>query len=311
VIVSPYLLASSLTAADIGRRVVVRHSLPDGSATDVLGELESYAESLTVRRRDGSVAVVPSAALLAGKVVPARWARDAAAGELQRIASDAWPAVEREWLGAWELRAAGGWTKRANSLLPIGSPGRPLDEALAEVGSWYAARGLPALVMVPLPLCEELDSVLAGRGWGREAAVDVLVADLPAVERHSGVDVVVAEHPSADWLSTFPAASPDGQRVLDNGRAVFASAVVGGATVGGARGCIDDGWLGISALNVHPAHRRRGIARALVSALADRATTGGARHAYLQVEKDNAGAQALYAKQGFAFHHSYVYRTEP
>ncbi|MDQ1681149.1 MAG: N-acetylglutamate synthase [Frankiaceae bacterium] len=310
-IVSPYLLASSLTPADIGRRVVVRHHLPDGSATDVLGELESYAESLAVRRRDGSVAVVPAVDVLAGKVVPATWARDAAVGELQRIASDGWPALERERLGGWELRAAGGWTKRANSLLPIGSPGVPLDAALIAVRSWYAARGLPAVVLVPLPLCEALDDELSARGWALGTAVDVLVADLPRIRRHPGIDVVVADHPSDDWLRTFPDASPVGERVLDSGRAVFASAVVDGVTVGGVRGSLDERWLGITALNVATAHRRRGIARALVSSVADWAAHRGARHAYLQVERDNAAAQALYAEQGFTFHHSYVYRVAP
>lgn len=63
-----------LTAADVGRRVLVRYALPpDEQArwTDVLGHLQTWADGvLTVRRADGSTVEVPEAALAAGKVVP-------------------------------------------------------------------------------------------------------------------------------------------------------------------------------------------------------------------------------------------------
>ncbi|WP_236713701.1 hypothetical protein [Rathayibacter tanaceti] len=39
---------------------------------------------------------------------------------LDRLAADAWPALVRRPLGAWELRASAGVTKRANSLLASG-----------------------------------------------------------------------------------------------------------------------------------------------------------------------------------------------
>jgi len=58
------------------------------------------------------------------------------------------------------------------------------------------------------------------------------------------------------------------------------------------------GWL-IANVVVHPAHRQRGIARALVgAALADARARGG-RWVALQVERDNDGARALYESLGF------------
>lgn len=79
--------ARSLTAADVGRRVVVRHrldTLPEagpGAATgtaagsrrltDALGVLTSWVDgALTVRRRDGSTVTVQESAVVAAKVVP-------------------------------------------------------------------------------------------------------------------------------------------------------------------------------------------------------------------------------------------------
>ena len=44
-------------------------------------------------------------------------------------------------LGDWLLRAAEGWTGRANSALPVGDPDRPLAAAIDAVERWYADRG--------------------------------------------------------------------------------------------------------------------------------------------------------------------------
>ncbi|MFD0595838.1 hypothetical protein ACFQZ4_28950 [Catellatospora coxensis] len=48
-----------------------------------------------------------------------------------------------EELGAWRLRAAGGYTGRANSALPVGDPGLPLPEAIDAVVAFYRRQGLP------------------------------------------------------------------------------------------------------------------------------------------------------------------------
>lgn len=68
--------ARSLTAADVGRRVVVRHRLraaggEQGRLTDALGVLTSWADGLlTVRRADGGTVTVQESAVVAAKVVP-------------------------------------------------------------------------------------------------------------------------------------------------------------------------------------------------------------------------------------------------
>jgi ribosomal protein S18 acetylase RimI-like enzyme len=69
---------------------------------------------------------------------------------LERAAAAHWQAADQEWLGrTWLLRGDGGFTGRANSALPLGPPGMPLVSAVAEVEAWYAARGLPAMVVIP------------------------------------------------------------------------------------------------------------------------------------------------------------------
>ena len=130
---------------DVGHRVVVRYLLavpePGASATDVLGLLRTYDdEALEVETEAGERVRVPLGRVVAGKPVPPRPAprRRIGTDELQRVCADGWPARTVEALGEWRLREAAGFTGRANSVLPVGDPGVPLDEALAAVTGFYA-----------------------------------------------------------------------------------------------------------------------------------------------------------------------------
>jgi ribosomal protein S18 acetylase RimI-like enzyme len=313
----------SVRPADVGSRVSLRFRLPSGQLTDVVGRLESWeAGVLQVRRRDGTVAAVRADALVAGKVVPAGPTHlDASVRELEEIASLGWRALETSHLGGWLLRASGGWTGRANSVLPLGGPGLPLGEAVERVEEWYEARGLPARFQVPMPLCGELDGYLASHGWSTPEDVLVMTADigrvLPQLEvRDDLPPVVLADRPDAGWLSTYRYRGgplPEiAVAVLTNAeRPVFASVERDGATVAVGRASLDRGWLGVTAVDVAEAVRRQGLARHVMRALLAHGRAHGARHVYLQVSEHNAAALALYEGMGLSEHHRYRYRLPP
>ena len=69
-----YRLEVSLSAADVGSRVVIRWRRPDGNAdatADVLGVLASAdAAFFTVRKASGELVTIPRERALAGKTVP-------------------------------------------------------------------------------------------------------------------------------------------------------------------------------------------------------------------------------------------------
>jgi hypothetical protein len=69
--------------------------------------------------------------------------------DLERAAALHWQAPETEPLGEWRLRAAAGFTGRANSALPVGDPGLPLPEAVAAVEDWYRRRDLRPMIVLP------------------------------------------------------------------------------------------------------------------------------------------------------------------
>jgi GNAT superfamily N-acetyltransferase len=63
-------------------------------------------------------------------------------------------------------------------------------------------------------------------------------------------------------------------------------------------------------MGTRPEARRRGAATAVLHALAAWAAANGCPRSYLQVEEDNPGARALYARAGFTDAYRYHYRTK-
>lgn len=86
---------------------------------------------------------------------------------------------------------------------------------------------------------------------------------------------------------------------LDGERGVFLAACEGGTVLGyaGLIYVLDEGY--ISNVAVAPAHRRRGVADALMEALIRRARTLKLAFLTLEVRETNASAIALYFKHGF------------
>ncbi|NML52838.1 GNAT family N-acetyltransferase [Streptomyces sp. R302] len=313
-----------LTRADVGKRVSVRYvtdsAAPGERFTDAIGVLTSWdAGVLTITRKSGDTVRIPELRLAAGKVVPAAPARRrgpaATFPELSRAAARAWQPVESEPLGAWTLRAADGFTRRANSVLPEGDPGRPVAEALEAVREWYAARKLPAYVQAATGaeatqelLCADLERL----GWRREVTAELRIASLaPLADREPGpADVRLSRTLDEPWLrryQRFTGASPAVRHVLSSGPSVWFASVAGTGEVPAAIGrCVVDGrWAGFMAVEVDPAHRRQGLATAVMTALARQALDEGASAAWLQVEADNDGARTLYEGMDFAVHHHY------
>ncbi|PRH78311.1 GNAT family N-acetyltransferase [Streptomyces solincola] len=317
-----------ISGSDLGKRVSVRR-LDDpgdgtGGFTDTVGVLTSWDEGvLTITRRTGESVRIAESSLVAGKVVPPAPARrrGPAAGweELTRVAAGAWPPVESAALGAWTLRAAGGFTRRANSALALGDPGLPLDGALDAVRSWYAARGLPAYVQLATGAEDSQEArclALERRGWTREVTAGVWTGALARVADADAPDadlVHLGRVVDDGWLARYQRSrepGPEVRRVLAGGPSVWFAAVPGDGASGGAPAaigrCVVDGrWAGFMAVEVAPEQRRRGLATAVMAALARRALDEGASAAWLQVEADNQAAQALYGRLGFAVHHHY------
>lgn len=318
-------------AADVGARVVVRSRIggrgPGGgpAVSDVVGVLErAEPDALTVRRRDGSLVRLPLADVVTAKRVHAVPSAPGGRGlriepeELQRIAAAGWPAPVTEPLGAWLLRAASGFTGRANSVSVHGDPGRPFAAALQEVQAFYASFGLPSKAQVVVG--SHWERAFEDAGWrslpGSHSGAVVQVAPVRTALRSAGPaeradEVRLDDTVSDDWLALYNRAgddlAPAVVRAVLEGPEHVVLARLGSPARAIGRLVVDGDWAGMAAVEVAPEHRRQGLARTVVDALLRSAEQAGARWCYLQTEEHNEAALALYARYGFAAHHRYRY----
>ncbi|MBD8607850.1 GNAT family N-acetyltransferase [Aeromicrobium sp. CFBP 8757] len=314
----------TLDAPEVGTRIVVRHETggvgPTGGPqmTDVVGHVLAVDDdSLTIEQRDGCPRVVDRATVTTWKRVPDRPVRRRRAvaidaEELTRITSRGWPAIESVPLGEWELRAAGRFTGRANSVAVTGSPGMPFDDALARVRDFYRERSAPPLAQVVVG--SEHDRLLAAAGWapmdGYHGGAVVQVADLGASGTYAH-DADARVSPVADdaWLSRYGRVSdPADARAVMEAPAQVGFVAIGAPGEAIGRVVVTGEWAGLSAVEVAPEARRRGLARRIVETSLAWAVGHGADKAYLQTMRSNEAALALYRPFGFVDHHDYVYR---
>jgi N-acetylglutamate synthase len=241
--------------------------------------------------------------------------------DLEASMAQGWWPLEHRRLGDWLLRASAGFTSRGNSALPLGDPGLDLPEAVASVETFYRERELAPRFAVPGPVVGEvgtgrLASALAERGYEVLTPTAVMTADAREVSRVDAPDdpVQLLEEPDEDWLELYryrgqPSPPHARELLVSAPYQRFAAVVDDAGTVAVGRLAVAGGWAGITAMEVAQSHRRQGLARAVLRALAEHALERGTGRIYLQVAADNTPARNLYAAAGFRDHHGYHYRV--
>ncbi len=238
---------------------------------------------------------------------------DAAAIEAAGI--KAWPALEMERDGAWVLRAAGGYTKRANSVQAM----NPADDEnaaarLKYAADWFKARGLPAVFRATPLAGKKTLAALREAKWEEFDESVVLACELPRMKgdpRAELYDVrdpafldvqkVLHEYDEATaqklvavlWMIGVPAAGIV-LRVYDRPVASALMAVADGIVITGN-------------VITAKAERRSGFARAMMQSGLAWAYDQGARAAALNMMADNTPASGLYQSLGFRHAYDYSY----
>lgn len=243
-----------------------------------------------------------------------------------------WPACEVRESHGWLLRDAGGVTKRANSVLPVGEPG-DLDAAIVAAEAFYRERGRAVVFSIDDAAPAGLDGELAARGYGVVDPTLVMVRPLDGGWDPPGRPFALADAPSPGWLECWwnantaarsatngvvggrRAGGRGGRAELDAARGILAGVLSTYASIGDGvpdavgRLTVTGEWAGIYCMAVAADRRRLGLGRDVLAALLDHARASGARHAYLAVVEANAPARALYTAAGFTVAGRYHYRV--
>jgi len=212
-------------------------------------------------------------------------------------------------LGGWLLRAAGGPTRRTNSLNPLRGTRDDPEAVLMAAEVIYRGLGRPLIVRVP-DLAPEMDALLDRRGYRAEGETCTLFAELADDASPRVEDIHAAARPDAVWFAAQAACEGTvSDEALRTYRAsldclilpsLFVRKTLGDRSVAVAYGVLHRGLLVFESVATHPDHRRAGHATALVDALMAWARRAGADAACLQVVADNQPARALYEPLGFS-----------
>jgi GNAT superfamily N-acetyltransferase len=242
--------------------------------------------------------------------------------DLQERAARALPASEVLIADGWWLRHAPGSAWWAGSVLPHHDAESPdLLRRVVEAEAFYAGHGATARFQLSPGACPAgLDAVLAERGYGRHSAMSLQVAASARAARQApaaAVRVHLETRPAQAWLDLWHAVHGHGsdlrseREMLDRVQppSVYACAAIGDAVVAVGRAVVDDGWAGVFGMATWPAARGKGGARSILASLAQWADDRGAGRMYLQVERDNVAALALYREAGFKEICAYHYRS--
>jgi ribosomal protein S18 acetylase RimI-like enzyme len=300
----------------IGQRFSIRLHDPAGGYRDVVGHLKSA--TTLINRKGQEVSFDPKQIFIWREIVE----RPTLAGkgapltlrvlELDQICDLTWPATESIENSGWLLRAAGGVTYRANSVLPLAASLEAgalnnFAEKFAIAQDFYRERNLSTIFQVALPTWQLLSDKLLSMGAVETLHGNTMVTDLTSVKQKipAGIEIVQSNLFDDDWLGIQP--TPGIEKILARSAATYLTLVSNGKTVAACRIAIANGWSSLTRVYVHQDFRGKGLAKTLVAAALESSFEQGATKAVLQVEASNAIAIGVYESLGFNFHHEYSF----
>lgn len=244
--------------------------------------------------------------------------------QLEEISMNAWASPYQTMYDGWVLRYANGYTRRANSVIPLYPSNVPLNEKIQRCERFYEQRALPTYFKVTnASYPQELDGVLAEHGYAVIAQTSVHALDLTRKALSHQLDtpnIDVRSYPSPIWIETFCFMNKVRPMYHQLVRQMFADHLLqpanfimlweGKTPIATAVIVIERGFAGIFDVIVHPQMRGRGVGRQLMEYVLWLSGESGAHTAYLQVTLSNPTARALYESLGFREAYQYWYREK-
>jgi ribosomal protein S18 acetylase RimI-like enzyme len=238
--------------------------------------------------------------------------------EFETIANTAMPALESHDYDGWLLRFSDGYTKRANSVHPLYTSTHDLDEKIEFCAAQYRQRHQPIIYkMTEASQPSELEARLETLGYQRISPTLLQVCRL-FPDDHQGVELKGSTNLSQEWLEAYhhfdPIKGPSLETIHKTLTSIpyptFYAATTNetGHITAIGQGVLQGPYLGIFAIVVEEAYRRRGLGNEIMASLLAWGAQNGAQNAYLQVSSDNTRALPLYERLGFRTLYEYWYR---
>lgn len=242
---------------------------------------------------------------------------------IERATLDAVRPQQVQELPGWLLPMDPGTVGRAHSAVPLQHV-PPTVEELEGVAQCYVQNGWhPVLRLPDLPAWMPVNTQLLERGWHRSkptcvmTAAVTLLAQRAVVVLPADVALHLTDSASAEWTALFLGPGMDPVDGASRARALarshstrFLRVDWAGRTVACGAVCFSQCTVSAHGLRTALSHRGRGLATAMLGAMASEAKVQGLSDAFLQVEASNP-AKALYERLGFEVAWQYAYWHAP
>lgn len=227
---------------------------------------------------------------------------------IERAAVGGWPALETEAIDGWLARFASGGSVRANTVAALDFHGPDPGAAIDRVIAFYRQRrAIPRFTITGVGAPPGLDAELDRRGWRRHGDHVTMAKDIEAPGPAPSLAIVESAEPTSSWTGVYLQGQSEARRPIamqivasiPKPRAFFTVLRDGVAIASGLS--VPDGTLAsVQCMATTPDARRTGAASAVLRAIERHALAQGARRLYLQTDRGNLAAIALYQRTGFA-----------
>lgn len=239
---------------------------------------------------------------------------------IEEISLNAWPSLQQILYDGWFLRFANGHTKRANSVNPVYTSTKDVQEKIERCERIYIDKKLlPVFRITPLAHPENLDEILANAGFEKKDVSSVQVINLVSLQTQATGDIRLWSEFSQDWLDSFVylgGVTVESQESLASilrniaSKKCFAVLLKDNQIVSCGLGVLENQYIGLFEIITAKTERRKGFGKELILNILDWAKQNGAQKAYLQVVMNNEPALNLYSKLGFQEVYQYFYRIK-
>jgi GNAT superfamily N-acetyltransferase len=235
---------------------------------------------------------------------------------LERAGLEAWPGIDVKWDGNWVRRAAGGYTKRANSAQCFDpNDDADVEDRIIGASSWLIVRGVkPVFRITPLS-APALNEALEDAGWEEIDHSHLYAMPLASQEPDAEGKLLPLLDPA--FLAAQQKLQGHDDAMMARMKALLAVMKVPATgivvyrdsePVASGLMAISNGVVITGNVITDPSRRRQGLAGAMMRTGLHWAHEQGADIAALNVQADNPAAKALYSGLGFAHQYDYHYR---
>lgn len=234
----------------------------------------------------------------------------------ERAGLQAWPGIDVQWDGSWVRRAAGGYTKRANSTQCFDpADGEDADLRIISASTWMVIRGIKPVFRITPLAAPELVETLDDAGWQTIDRSHLFAMELGVQQPDSDARLFPVLDPA--FLAAQQRLQGHSDATIAQMRSLLAAFVVpstgivvyrDGEPVASGLMAVADGIVITGNVITDPGRRRQGLGAAMMRTGLAWARTQGATVAALNVQADNPAGQALYESLGYAHQYDYTYR---